>query len=78
MAAEGKPRANLMASACGAKEAFVKKELFRNIPVETRLRMHLGLESSKGPAGGLCFEPALCEVGRHVPRGRIRKPPLIP
>ena len=60
MAAERKSRTNLMARACGAKEAFVEKELFCNKPAETRQRMHPGLESSKA------LPAVLASSERHV------------
>lgn len=47
MAAEGKPLPSLVASACGAKEAFVQKEFFSDEWGETRLKAHFGPESSK-------------------------------
>jgi hypothetical protein len=47
MAAEGKALTSLVASACGAEEAFVQKEFFRNKSAESRLKAHLGLESSR-------------------------------
>jgi hypothetical protein len=47
MAAERKALTSFVATACGAEEAFVQKELFGEESGETRLKAHPGLESSK-------------------------------
>ncbi len=44
---KGKPLTDLVLSACGAREAFVKKEFFRNNFAETWLKADSGLESRK-------------------------------
>jgi hypothetical protein len=47
LAKEGKALSHFVAIACGAKEASVQEEFFGDESGETRLKAHLGLESSK-------------------------------